>query len=282
MKDVRFSRNGIEFEPTKQELKIVLDDYAKQLGEKDKRIASLETQVKTFCEKWEWLDLEDADKTLTGSEQKIWEIMQKNQDLKNQLAEKGKRSRNAIDDLKNKLNKTREELEIANNQILFDNTEFEKLNKQLAEKEIRIAELEDKDWYEETIKQLEEQNERLITERDSANDQNKRVLEKLGLLVRSNQDLEKQLAETEKKFQKWTSGYFASPTNQPVLTTSQHLTQDKIHFAIEQLEKVKEFFLEEHRDEEMDTDYIITKDAGQIADYLLDQIKQLKEILKNE
>lgn len=32
----------------------------------------------------------------------------------------------------------------------------------LAEKETRIAELEDKDWYEGTIKQLEEQNERLI------------------------------------------------------------------------------------------------------------------------
>ncbi len=54
--------------------------------------------------------------------------------------------------------------------------------------------------------------------------------------------------------------------------------QDKISFAVEQLEKVKEFFLEEHRDEEMDTDYIITKDAGEIADYLLDQIKQLKEM----
>ena len=53
--------------------------------------------------------------------------------------------------------------------------------------------------------------------------------------------------------------------------------QDKISFTIEQLEKVKEFFLEEHRDEEMDTDYIITKDAGEIADYILDQIKQLKE-----
>ena len=53
--------------------------------------------------------------------------------------------------------------------------------------------------------------------------------------------------------------------------------QDKISFAVEQLEKVKEFFLEEHRDEEMDTDYIITKDAGQIADYLLDRIKLLKE-----
>lgn len=41
--------------------------------------------------------------------------------------------------------------------------------------------------------------------------------------------------------------------------------------------ELKEFFLEEHRDEEMDTDYIITKYAGEIADYLLDQIKQLEE-----
>lgn len=48
MKNVRFSRNGVEFEPTKQELKIVLDDFAKQLGEKDKRIAELEAK---FAEK---------------------------------------------------------------------------------------------------------------------------------------------------------------------------------------------------------------------------------------
>ena len=52
----------------------------------------------------------------------------------------------------------------------------------------------------------------------------------------------------------------------------------KQQLAIEELEKLKEFFLEQHRDEEMDTDYLITKDAGEIADYLLDQIKQLKEM----
>ena len=47
--------------------------------------------------------------------------------------------------------------------------------------------------------------------------------------------------------------------------------------AIEELEKLKDFFLEPYKDEEMDTDYIITKDAGEIADYLLDQINELKE-----
>ena len=40
--------------------------------------------------------------------------------------------------------------------------ENEQLKQQLVEKETRIAELEDKDWYEGTIKQLEEQNGRLI------------------------------------------------------------------------------------------------------------------------
>lgn len=49
MKNVRFSRNGVEFEPTKQELKIVLDDFAKQLGEKDKRIKVLDKALELAC-----------------------------------------------------------------------------------------------------------------------------------------------------------------------------------------------------------------------------------------
>ena len=53
-----------------------------------------------------------------------------------------------------------------NNQLSIKNDEINELKQQLAEKETRIAELEDKDWYEETIKQLEEQNGRLIEKRD--------------------------------------------------------------------------------------------------------------------
>ena len=49
MKNVRFSRNGVEFEPTKRELKIVLDDFAKQLGEKDKRIKVLDKALELAC-----------------------------------------------------------------------------------------------------------------------------------------------------------------------------------------------------------------------------------------
>lgn len=50
-------------------------------------------KLKDFLEKWQWANLEEADKTLTESEQKIWELMKKNQDLKKQLAEKDKRIR---------------------------------------------------------------------------------------------------------------------------------------------------------------------------------------------
>ena len=39
---------------------------------------------------------------------------------------------------------------------------IDQLKQQLAEKDTRIAELEDKDWYEACIKQLKEQNNRLI------------------------------------------------------------------------------------------------------------------------
>ena len=78
---------------------------------------------------------------------------------------------------------------------------------QLAEKETRIAELEDKDWYEGTIKQLEEQNERLI----------------------------KQLAEKDKEIldvKNWWSYQYNGEIERH--------NQDKISFCIEQLEKVKE------------------------------------------
>lgn len=48
-------------------------------------------KLKDFLEKWQWASLEEADKTLTDSEQKIWELMKKNQKLERQLEEKNKR-----------------------------------------------------------------------------------------------------------------------------------------------------------------------------------------------
>lgn len=54
-----------------------------------------------------------------------------------------------------------------------------------------------------------------------------------------------------------------------------NLKQAQKQLAVEELEKLKDFFLEPYRDEEMDTDFLITKDAGSIADYVLDRIKEL-------
>ena len=110
--------------------------------------------------------------------------------------------------------------------------------KQLEEKETRIAELEDKDWYEATIKQLEEQNERLIKERDNANDQNKRVLEKLELIVRSNQELERKLADYEHDLDE--AFKLDDIYAEKLRERHEDYEKMKIEFAVEQLEKVKE------------------------------------------
>lgn len=98
---------------------------------------------------------------------------------------------------------------------------------------------------------------------------------------RNYDQLKQQLAEKDKEIERLNLEFETQEDWQEkwqkLYNETCNLNQDKISFAIEQLEHVKEFFLEQHRDEEMDTDYLITKDAGEIADYLLDQIKQLKE-----
>ena len=42
MENISFLRNGKEFEPTKNELKIVLNDYAKKIGELETKLAEFE------------------------------------------------------------------------------------------------------------------------------------------------------------------------------------------------------------------------------------------------
>lgn len=57
---------------------------------------------------------------------------------------------------------------------------------------------------------------------------------------------------------------------------NQQLKQVQKELQISELEKLKNFFLEFYKGTEMDTDFLITKDAGSIADYVLDRIKELK------
>lgn len=47
------------------------------------------------------------------------------------------------------------------------NCELSKKDEKIKYLEQRVKELEDRDWYEDIIKQLEEQNDRLIKERDA-------------------------------------------------------------------------------------------------------------------
>ena len=119
----------------------------------------------------------------------------------------------------------------------------------------------------------------------ACNRQNDEFADMIKKLVSEKEELKQQLAEKEKEIENLNNRILISqlqaPEEQRLKIIGSYCCQynpkrDKISFALEQLEKVKEFFLEQHRDEEMDTDYLITKDAGEIADYLLDQIKQLK------
>ena len=55
------------------------------------------------------------------------------------------------------------------------------------------------------------------------------------------------------------------------------LQQAQNQKAIEELEKLKDFFLEPYGDEKMGTEFLITtKNTGKIAEYVLDRIKSLK------
>ena len=51
MKNVSFRRNGVEFEPTKQELKIVLDDFAKRIADLEKELQ--DWQDGTIIAQWQ-------------------------------------------------------------------------------------------------------------------------------------------------------------------------------------------------------------------------------------
>ena len=62
LKTIKFLRNDKEFNPTKREMAIVLDDLNKKLDKKDARIADLEKeneQLNTKLEIWNRFDKED-------------------------------------------------------------------------------------------------------------------------------------------------------------------------------------------------------------------------------
>lgn len=90
--------------------------------------------------------------------------------------------------------------------VIMPHQEKEKMDlerrylEQIAEKDKRISELEDKDWFEATIKQLEEQNGKLIEERDNLKQQ---VVGKDNRITELKQHVEK--AEHE-RHEEWITG----------------------------------------------------------------------------
>lgn len=99
-------------------------------------------------------------------------------------------------------------------------------------------------------------------------EQNGRVIEKLDLIVRSNQELEQQLVEKEKSFE-WLHNKYAKHIETH--------NQDKISFCIEKLEKVKETT-------ECVLDNALKNSSlnQSYYDKLLDEIDQLIEEIKGE
>ena len=152
--------------------------------------------------------------------------------------------------------------------------ETKQLRQQLEQAQTRIKELEDKDWYEATIKQLEEQNDRLIQERDNLKQQlaekdnliefgreeirkrNKRIDEIVErdkkLFDNKNKELEKlkqQLAEKDKEIERFMSmknkeqlvneNEALKDTIAIVLAQKRNIVKHKKQLAIQELEKVK-------------------------------------------
>lgn len=90
------------------------------------------------------------------------------------------------------------------------------------------------------------------------------------------EQLEKQLAEKEKEIKNLVLAHFESETNKPVLTTTQMINQEKISFAVEKLEKVKNFVNYRHFD--FVPDGLIER--FEVEKKINNQIEELKKEMK--
>ena len=130
-----------------------------------------------------------------------------------------------------------------------------------------------------------------MSEIEMLREQNKRVLEKLELIIRANQDLENQLAEKEKEIIKCIS-LIDSYQDEALMYKSMVDKKDieKTNFAIEQLEKVREKIrkekeelfklLEKNKDNELKGVYeCLILQNYEFIKTIDNQIKELKEKL---
>lgn len=150
------------------------------------------------------------------------------------------------------------------------------LQQQLAEKDTRIAELEDKDWYEACIKQLEEQNNRLIDtlkEKDKEietmkkdSDKNIDYLVEFASLIENEKDCNRVLKALDRV--KSGNKYIIDKVN-----------QSKTEFVIQELEKVKDtlkHFCNIHNDEFYGVKSQVKGIEQNVCESIDNQIKELK------
>lgn len=78
---------------------------------------------------------------------------------------------------------------------------IQQLRHQLEQAQTRISELEDKDWYQANIKQLEEQNDRLIQERDNLKQQLANKMEELHIAYCSIEDVKTKNGELKARLE---------------------------------------------------------------------------------
>lgn len=148
--------------------------------------------------------------------------------------------------------------------ISYYQSQYLEIKDQLAEKDKAIENWET--MYQsvmQTCHNDKEEIERLNKQLADTEAQNKRVLEKLDLIVRSNQELEK---ENE----------LMAKTLKMTKFVEKEVNQDKISFALEQLEKVKELLFEKAI--EITGASVDGVRLYSINEIFSNQIKQLKEM----
>lgn len=119
------------------------------------------------------------------------------------------------------------------------------------------------------------------------NEQDKRIKELQGnnnTLKRSKEHFKK-VAENVVDLLKKLNKFIGEPQTQElnyykVIENTENyieqLKQSQKQLAISEFEKLRDFFLEYHKDKEMGIDWLITKDASDVASYVLDKIQELK------
>lgn len=98
-------------------------------------------------------------------------------------------------------------------------------------------------------------------------------------LEEENRQRKEQLLKKEETYKQIMSGEYIPANIAEKFFKLSEQTQKQL--VINEFEKLKDFFIEEpcpclRKDEEMGTEFLITKDTSSIADYVLDRIKKLK------